>query len=298
LRILAPWRVVPIEATGDNMLSRSRALLSLAALLCSSPASAKPATEPQEWYSSQCENADLRTTYPLPEGLTREDVLRDLVVGPLVETPLERESICTVFGKRWKLQKVPTVLAFVETAFDKRRDDKLDGFIDTTQRLRIGMYRQDATGRYRLVAKSSDGSAYDFQSQEAVSSLDFAPYKLTPTEYAFGVRMHRNFTYAGGGGEQETLVLYRVEGDGMRPILTTLMSSRSMIAGDWHEDGTRDHQFNGDGNSADISVSKKRTQGFFDLKKRGNGRSAVFKWNGDSYELRGRDPVEDTNPYG
>lgn len=281
------------------MLRRAPLLVLL--LLSPIRAGATPAVNNwYDWSARDCQNAELAAHNPLPANLTKEGVLRDLLDGPLVFTALERERVCTVVARQWKVQKAPTFVVFVETEVEKRQqNDEDDGNIVTTRKLRMGVYRQDDGGKVQLVAKSADGSAYEFRHSEEVKSLDFAAYKLTPSEYAFGVRIDQFFGGAGGSsGSQEILVLYRVEGTRIRAILNTLMWSDADNAGNWNEDGTREHTENGDQVSAELAVSKTRTRGFFDLKKRKDGKAAVFKWNGESYALHGHDPVEDVNPDG
>ena len=265
----------------------------LVATILLGPSAARAASEPP-WYGTvDCRQDDLSKD-ALPATLSKDKVIHEVLGRPLIASQTEHEFTCNVLGKQWKSQKQPTLLVFLETWLYKKGDG--GGREAGPHQLRIGMYQQDPGGSYRLAAKSSQPT--DFAEAEKLGFLDFAPYKLTPTEYAFGVRWRRQFWYVGDGfGQQESLVLYRVQGDAIHPILTTLMQSESERAvGEPLEDGTRDRVSRGGDATAEISVSKTRTRSFFDLKKTYAGRWAVFKWNGTAYELRRRDPVEDANP--
>jgi hypothetical protein len=263
------------------------------AVACSAPVFVQAAPAEVKWYSGvNCENKALTSQYPLPDALSREALVRALLGRALVTSETELEFACNVFGKPWKSQDQATLVVFVETSlFHRTANGK--GASESNHQLRIGVYRQQPQGRYDLVAKTSRG--VDFRDQADVSSLDFAPYKLTPSEYAFGVRMSRNYMYGGGGGTNVYLDLYRVQASDVRPVLSTLMSSSSMTAGDWHKNGTRDHSFNGDDRTAEISVLTTTTGGVFDWRKKKGRKFAVFKWTGEDFQTRGRDPVEDVN---
>jgi hypothetical protein len=131
--------------------------------------------------------------------------------------------------------------------------------------------------------------------QASIVALDFAPYRVTPELTAFGMRWEQHFMYAGGGGINQYLELFIINRGAVTPILSTLMSSGSLIAGAWHEDKTRDHLEQGSETSATISILKTMTLGHFDLlKKHGKGQ-ATLKWDGHRYVLKGKEPVQNVN---
>jgi hypothetical protein len=150
----------------------------------------------------------------------------------------------------------------------------------------VGLYRQEPGGGYRLLAKTTEPVDLDYD--ERLDALDLAAYRLTPTELAFGVRVSRNIMVAGGVGTNVTLNLYRVSDNDLTPILSTLMLSTLMAPGLVDSD-------QGDEVAAEISVLPTRTGGHFDWKKRQGKRSAVLRWTGAGYKLRGKDPVPDVN---
>jgi hypothetical protein len=79
-------------------------------------------------------------------------------------------------------------------------------------------------------------------SYERLKGLDFGPYRLTPSERAFGLRTHVGEGYGGGFGSFEILTLFRVEGEVLLPILDVPVGFALMVAGSWNRDGTRQHR--------------------------------------------------------
>jgi hypothetical protein len=77
---------------------------------------------------------------------------------------------------------------------------------------------------------------------DELTALDFAPYRLSPSERAFGLRTTQEEAYGGGFATFETLTLLRVEGEVLLPILDVPTGVVKMLAGDWNEDGTRQHE--------------------------------------------------------
>ncbi|WP_205804580.1 hypothetical protein [Burkholderia sp. Ac-20365] len=108
--------------------------------------------------------------------------------------------------------------------------------------------------------------------------FDLAPYKIRQGDYAFGVRAFWSEGYAGGGASFEALYLFRIDGNKIRPVFAQPMSFSKSIAGDWHKDGTRDHEDTGANNSLVVLTSQ--TSGFHDLqlRERGGKWHQTFKW--------------------
>jgi len=97
--------------------------------------------------------------------------------------------------------------------------------------------------------------------------FDFAPYKITKDSYAFGLRVAFLEAYSGGGANFETLVLFEQQGDKLVQIFAEPMYSFVNIAGEWHDDGTRDHDITEEKNI--VIVQKHMTNGHYDLKVKG-----------------------------
>jgi hypothetical protein len=263
------------------------------ALLACFPALARAQSEPA-WYSHTipCEDKGAEQD-PLPPELSKEAVLKDLLRAPLIRKDDELERVCAVFGKAWKAQKEPTFLAFAESALYQKEEDRDHGR-ESDRLIRVAMYRRDLGGRYQLVARTTEPVSFGGR-ERRVRMLDFARYKVTPTEYAFGVRARRDFGYSGGAGQNEWLQVFRIQGAGIQWIMRTLVHSSSDTSQPVG-DGTRDMRSNGDQRTAEISVLKTRSHGFFDWKITLGDRSAILRWDGTLYEIKGKDPVEDVNP--
>lgn len=112
-----------------------------------------------------------------------------------------------------------------------------------------------------------------------ITGFDLAPYVIAPGQRAFGLSGEWNVGYAGGGAQYRALYLFAVEDGVVTQILATPMSFSKMLAGDWHKDGTRDHDLSEGANV--IVVTSQLTGGHFDLlqKARGGGASRRFKWS-------------------
>ena len=136
--------------------------------------------------------------------------------------------------------------------------------------------------------KATTGSVA-LPSDEYPSGLDLAKYAVTATQTAIGVRLRRHRTYAGNGeATLETLILYLPDGRDLEPILRTFTWYEAELAGDWLEDGSRDRV--GYSGKATLVVSKKTTQGHFDLIRRTDSGTQHLRWNKGAYEDVDTDP--------
>jgi hypothetical protein len=128
-----------------------------------------------------------------------------------------------------------------------------------------------------------------FAADEWVSGLDLARYNVTATQTAIGVRVGRRRSYAGGGeASLETLILYLPRDRQLEPILATFMSYEAELAGDWAEDGSRNHV--GSDGKATLVVGKKKTRGYFDLIRKTDSGTQHLHWDGDAYVETDADP--------
>lgn len=114
---------------------------------------------------------------------------------------------------------------------------------------------------------------------EEYLKFDFAPYKITEGETAFGLRVGWNDSYAGGGGFFEALSLFKIEGSKLVNVLSEPIYFYQNIAGDWNKDGTRNHDLE-EGQNV-LSVLPGKSQGYFDLQMRTlkSKWKKVFKWD-------------------
>jgi tetratricopeptide (TPR) repeat protein len=127
---------------------------------------------------------------------------------------------------------------------------------------------------------------------DELGPFDFAAYRLTSKEYAFGVTYSRQRSYAAGFASLDGVIFFRLTSKGLDSILSTTTSYEADLAGNWNEDGTRDRE--GGGGKAIILVRKHKTGGYFDWAKKVEGSRAVpLVWDGNGYVMNGEDPLED-----
>lgn len=223
----------------------------------------------------------------LPASISREAIIQKLHPAPLLESDDEFERVCGVLARKLPFQRGNTAVFLVYQSHTKNRSGGYDSGDPLVQ---IGVFAQGEKPDWVAVTSSP------IPLKDAVSvALDFAPYRMTPELTAFGLRWDRNFMVAGGGGTNQYLELFVVKGGEVTPVLSTLMRSSSVTAGEWHKDKTREHLVHGSQTGATISVLKTLSHGHFDLLKKQGGRQAVLKWDGNRYALTGKDPVQNVN---
>jgi len=119
--------------------------------------------------------------------------------------------------------------------------------------------------------------------------FDLAPYKIALGEQAVGLRGGWNEMFAGGGADYTALYLFAIIDGRLEQVLAVPMSSSVLTAGDWHEDGNRDHTST-EGENV-LIVSPHLTQKHFDLilKSRTSPWQRVFRWSEavDAYQAVG-----------
>jgi len=129
------------------------------------------------------------------------------------------------------------------------------------------------TGHTDLATASAGGypDTYD--------RFDFARFKISKNEIAFGIRAHWNEGYAGGGGDFESIMLFSQNAGHIINILSEPIYYQKDIAGDWHADDTRDH-FEYEGANI-VSILPHSTNGFYDLqlKTKGKNWKQNFAWD-------------------
>jgi hypothetical protein len=98
------------------------------------------------------------------------------------------------------------------------------------------------------------------------ASIDTAPYWLTPTVRAFGLRFSAYYPHYHGGENHQTLNMYVVEGESIRPVMELLIVSLEIggeeCADDAHEETCTQTTMTNDGT---ISMAKARHHGYADL---------------------------------
>jgi len=139
------------------------------------------------------------------------------------------------------------------------------------QRTRLGDAPDAASGQ-------SAGDAQGIM-PESWNRFDFAAYQLKANDYAFGVRAGWEEGYSGGGASFEALYLLHMDGPALRVVFARPMAFMKDIAGDWHKDGTRDHDMTDGANV--LVILKSRTGDMYDLqlRKRGDKQAQTFRWS-------------------
>ena len=109
--------------------------------------------------------------------------------------------------------------------------------------------------------------------------LDFANYAITNDNTAFGFRSGINIGYSGGGANYQILTLFAVIDGNLRVIFSEPIYYFQNIAGNWNEDGTRNHDIYEGENT--VSVLKSATDGYFKLlvKSKKERYRKIFHWD-------------------
>lgn len=135
---------------------------------------------------------------------------------------------------------------------------------------------------YPSVSPVNPGNDNNFppgRGDDEVAAFDLAPYRIAPGTFAFGLRSDQFEGYSGGGATFETLHLFVADGTTLRRVLAQPIYASSMIAGDWHKNGTRDHQVTE--SKLVVAIAPSMTAGHYDLRVRelGTKHQALLHWN-------------------
>lgn len=110
-------------------------------------------------------------------------------------------------------------------------------------RLKIALIKRDAGDQLKLSKEGLHSLKIKLRRAEIISSFDFAPYNLGSLGRAFGIRTDVNGCGAGGSlCSNEYLKLFVVQNNELTQVFNEAMAYFGDIAGDWHKNGTRDHQ--------------------------------------------------------
>ncbi|MDR3352062.1 MAG: hypothetical protein LBO00_03445 [Zoogloeaceae bacterium] len=218
----------------------------------------------------------------LPEGLERDLLLR--WIAPHHDPALLHFAGARSWGGKDRYV-VAACFAMNKKVLDDARKYDNDTVCRVSLDLHLGVF-DFANGKFVPIAKSDDISDMEFMISvlgEESTRLDYhkfdlANYRLNEKEKAFGVRGGHDIGYSGGGAYCEFLVLFRIVGDQLVRVFGAEMYTFQDIAGDWHKDGTRDHDIYE--NKSTLRVLKTKTNGFFDWELRtSDGDNARYRWN-------------------
>ncbi|MGH7042975.1 MAG: hypothetical protein ACREFY_12700 [Acetobacteraceae bacterium] len=98
---------------------------------------------------------------------------------------------------------------------------------------------------------------------DSFDRFDLAPYRIAPDQAAFGLRGAWAEGYSGGMASYGALYLFAISHGALCRVPAVPMSSNQDLAGEWHKNGTRDHQISQGANL--LIISAHRTAGHFDL---------------------------------
>ncbi len=138
--------------------------------------------------------------------------------------------------------------------------------------------RWDDSGLPRQPAAADEANGAPI-APDSIDRFDLAPYVIAPGQTAFGLRGTWSEGYSGGGASYTGLCLYAAEGTRLKQVLAVPMSAYADIAGEWHKDGTRDHDITEADNVLQISTHK--AHGHFDVtvKNRKGRWRRTFRWS-------------------
>ena len=240
----------------------------------------------------------------IPLGVRANDILQ--LVAPNCDT-----SLVTLIGmKKWRY-KSDTYLAIVCVSRSKDDFSTESLFCHVKQCCNAGYGRVNESEhpkvvylsmienkeRLRLIAsytgpldiktsweysniESPDRFGETYLNPGNYDKFDFANYKVSDNDIAFGIRVGWRTMYSGGGGYYSALMLFIVKGGKIINILSEPTDEEGMSGGEWNDDGTRDKNFWETHNI--VMVLPKKTYGFYDLMiKEINGKkwSQIFKWD-------------------
>ncbi|MBF0544605.1 MAG: hypothetical protein HQM08_09235 [Candidatus Riflebacteria bacterium] len=163
------------------------------------------------------------------------------------------------------------------------------GVVETASYINL-VLMENASDGFRPLAKTQickDPNTYE---EYSFLSFDFAKFEIKKDHVAIGLRLAKRVAYGGGGGFFNDLVLFDIQGDKLVQILRTPINCEQLMAGDWHDDGTRDHFENDEKGilvinktiKNDYYTMTKKMRRPEDVKKY-KGRKMEFFWNGSEY---------------
>ena len=123
---------------------------------------------------------------------------------------------------------------------------------------------------------------------DAWERFDLAAYRLGNGAPALGLRGGWNEGYAGGGATFTALYLFELRDQMLRPVFGAPISMFKNLAGEWNEDGTRQHEISEAANI--VQLRDHGPAGYPDLfvRRREGGSGDTYRWSPQAqrYELQ------------
>ena len=238
-----------------------------------------------------------------PGPKPQKGVLSPDDIAPWKAQSVQQRGIAGVgYGdeKAWKYHGQAATVAAIRMPFDVGCKHGPPGFI-------VGVL--DADGK--LIARSNEifAEGAEVDSTQKAYRIDTAPYRITDTETAFGVRIvhyrpEKHWCYA-----DQVLHLFRVVGKDIVRILTTdaFYEQFDQIELSYQDTDEAVGQivnnpdcsfsyvksFPPKGEGAVFHMLPTQTQGFYDIQRTQKGEPTVtYRWNGQRYVMEGKDPVD------
>jgi len=237
---------------------------------------------------------------PAPDHLgTRELAGLDAgMLRRLLVPGVAADRIVLLGARRWA-QHPGHVVALVCYREDAPRNASADPSCETGDTAQVlGVLRVGDAGDAQLVARLrlddgiawpllSWGGAQPLRMEDAGASaiperwerFDLAAYRLSSGAPALGLRGGWSEGYAGGGAFYSALYLFELRGDTLKQVFGGAMSMYRDIAGNWNDDGTREHDIE---EWAGVLIVEPRTHhGRQDLRlrERGGRGGDLYRWS-------------------
>jgi hypothetical protein len=199
--------------------------------------------------------------------------------------------------KAWRFGGQPATLVALRMPFSVGCKHGPPGFI-------VGVL--DAKGKLLARSKNLFSEGGDVESTRKSYRLDTAPYRISDTETAFGVRIVHYYPAKRWCYADQVLHLFRVVGDDVVRILTTDAFYEQVDQIDETEEAVNDLVVNNPecsfsydgafppkGRGAVLRMLSTQTHGFYDIQRTLKGGPGVtYRWNGQRYVMEGKDPVD------
>jgi hypothetical protein len=201
--------------------------------------------------------------------------------------------------KAWKYHGQAATVAAVRMPFDIGCKSGSPGFV-------VGVL--DADGK--LIARSSElfAEGAEVDSNQKAYRIDTAPYRISDTETAFGVRIVHYRTEKHWCFAEQVLHLFRVVGKDVVRILTTDAFYEQFDQIELAKQDTEEamNQIENDpecsfgykvfppkGQAAVLRMLSSQTKGFYDIQRTQKGGPTVtYRWDGQRYVTDGKDPID------
>jgi len=227
----------------------------------------------------------------LPVGLNRKDIARLIA-------PNEDISLAIAVGAKAFPYRLNSYIAIACFARNKKDMPDYNGSCRNTyygdKVVYLGLIEYDSLNlQLKLVASSvkpvkvETNLSFSNQNQSSKKPLlledylefDFAPFRISKIQTAFGLRLAWSESYAGGNGYFESLALFIVDKDRIINILSEPIYYYRNIAGVWNKDRSRQHDLY-EGENV-LVVLPSQTNGYYDIqiKSLDTKWQKIIKWN-------------------